>query len=1631
MKTFLQRYLLFLIFMVPLLANGATFTVTNTGDNLGLDPAAFAGTGTLRQAIIDANATPGSDTINFNIPGTAPFTIQLEADLPAFWNFADPSLGGEVILDGSTQPGYSAGKPVVIIDGNSRAYQGIQFWGGSHGTVKGLIIVNCRFHGIKIDNNVGNVIIQGNYIGINYNNTAAGNGEHGVMALTNADNNIIGGSSLQERNIISGNLIDGIHLFSSANNTIVGNYIGTDTSGTTAIPNGANGVFILNSTNNTIGSTNMGERNLISGNTKNGISFTNTTSSTIENNYIGTTISGLTALGNGRQATISLGHEVADNHGIMLNNSANNFIINNVVSGNGTSFGTLPSPDFFNPNFTGNGNGINIASSPNVTVKGNIVGLSANLTTIIRNNQNGVIVVNGSDNCIIGGPSMSERNYIGGQPFHGIVISASEGVSIRGNYIGTGPNETENFGNSDSGIIIQNSNSGTIGGSGSNEGNMLANSKEEHGIYILESNNLHIKGNYIGVSKSGTALPNQQNGIMIQSNANNNIIGGANTDEKNVIAYNKANGINIADASAFDNSIHRNSIYCNTLRGIELNSAGNKFASFPTPVISPSSTDTQLTGTASPNAIIEIFGTGASCATCSGNFGGKNVQGKNYIGSTTTDASGIWTYSFPSEFNIDTITVTASELLAESTIAHNTSEFSSCQSCTAPTPVISGTVTVCSGTSGLVYAVANNAGSTYTWTVPSNFTIIDGQGTHSITVDIDEEASSGTISVSETSNGCSGTHSLDVTVHPRAITPDITGSKEICKGAIGLTFSVPNTLGSTYNWIVPTGAIIASGHNSNEITVNFPDEATSGVISVTETPATGCADLTPSTFAINITSNPAIAITGNTNVCANSNNHIYSVDYNTGSTYVWSVSTGVTIVSGQNSNSIVVSFDNSITEKTISVTESFASGCDATASVLITVNQIPAITTVTGPDDVCRFQQNTTYSIANPDPDAIYNWTLPGDMVLVSGQGTSSIEVDIKALGGNISVTATKNGCTSAIKTKGVRANSIPSKPIISGPDVICKTTSGIIYSVQPESNITYTWTVPTGAIIASGQGTNSISVDFPEAATSGDITVIKSSEAGCTSDTLKTIQVNPSPEIVLTANQNNCADSATTLTATGANLTGATLNWYLNGNLILSGNNNTYTATQSGIYSVAAHLGTCSDSTSEGSNIYFFTPTASYSYTTPVCSSVPIHFTNQTSNAPGNPVITYLWDFDDGYTSTETNPVHEFEEGEYNVTLTASWGICQYIYTSTIKVYNKPVVSITSDTTVCSNSPVILEATPATSGTFDYEWRILGSDIIISNNNPETFTPTTTTSYIVTVINNDPVTGGGCYSLDTVTIHMGNPFVDIGPIEVCKDVKVTTSANVWGENGFTYNWSPIPSNAPIVIENANQLIATVSGTVPGTYKLVLTVNSKSCSGSDTTDITIHKLPVATATTASDTVCAGVPIDIFGSGSNSTEPYSYVWTGFDPSFIDTIFYASTTETKISTKINMPTNVYVLTVIDNNLCTAKDTLVIHSLEKQDLVIPNLITPNNDALNDHLIIKDENMIDILPGAAIEVYNRWGKKVYSSDNYDNRWGAHELSDGMYFYLLKSGCGTEEYKGWLHVLGNVHQIRTKNDVK
>ncbi len=257
-----------------------TFTVTKTADtNDGLCDADCS----LREAIVAANALAGTDTIAFNISGAGPHTIQPTSALPTI---TDP-----VVIDGYTQPGASAntnspgfGLNTVLkieLDGiNAGASaNGLHITAGNS-TVRGLVInrfvqgvsATLARNGILLQSN-GDNVVTGNFIGTDTTGSIdLGNAGSGVW-IHDSPSNIIGGTNPEERNLISGNGSAGVGLSSntSTDNGVQGNLIGTDITGAIDLGNSGDGIIFNSATNNVIGGTSSGARNLISANDSNGI----------------------------------------------------------------------------------------------------------------------------------------------------------------------------------------------------------------------------------------------------------------------------------------------------------------------------------------------------------------------------------------------------------------------------------------------------------------------------------------------------------------------------------------------------------------------------------------------------------------------------------------------------------------------------------------------------------------------------------------------------------------------------------------------------------------------------------------------------------------------------------------------------------------------------------------------------------------------------------------------------------------------------------------------------------------------------------------------------------------------------------------------------------------------------------------------------------------------------------------------------------------------------------------------------------------------------------------------------------------------------------------------------------------
>ena len=272
--------------------------------------------------------------------------------------------------------------------------------------------------------------------------------------------------------------------------------------------------------------------------------------------------------------------------------------------------------------------------------------------------------------------------------------------------------------------------------------------------------------------------------------------------------------------------------------------------------------------------------------------------------------------------------------------------------------------------------------------------------------------------------------------------------------------------------------------------------------------------------------------------------------------------------------------------QTVSVTYTSQAACNAAAPTVInvTVNPLPnPAGPITGSNNVCPGSNNIAYSIDTINNATSYTWPLPPGANIATGAGTNSITVDFSAnaSSGDIIVWG-NNLCGSGSNSPPllVTVISLPGPAdSITGVSDVCFGTPGESYSIAVIPNATgYLWTVPTGAVITSGNNTPSIMVDFTPSAVSGNITVQGTNQCGTgiiSPDFI--ITVNPMPPTPVVTNIGDTLHSS----STSGN------QWFLEGNLIGGAISQDYVATLEGYYWDVVTLNGCSSDTSNHKLIF------------------------------------------------------------------------------------------------------------------------------------------------------------------------------------------------------------------------------------------------------------------------------------------------------------------------------------------------------------------------------------------------------------------------------------------------------------
>ena len=438
----------------------STFTVVNTADS---------GPGSLRQAILDANAAAGTNTIAFNIPGAGVHTITPTTALP--------TITAPVTIDGYTQPGTrpntlaSGDNAVLLIEIDGEHLSDGLTVAASDTTVRGLVL--NRFApgtsvtgAIRLDTGSGARIV-GDFLGTDPTGaTARPNGvgvllgEFGFPSPTGAT---IGGTAPADRDVISGN-DTGLFFDLKSTATVEGDYIGTDPTGTIAVGNGEG--VVLNTSSNTIGGAAPGAGNVISGNTGDGIAISGG-AEVVQGNLIGTDVTGTRALGNGTKRTGIGGY------GVSVTQGATGTIIGGTAPGARNVISANAAGGIF----------LHSDQTTGTVVAGNLIGTDVTGNVALGNAGPGVFISTSPGNTI-GGTTAAARNVISGNGT-GVAISdrGADHNVVEGNLIGTDISGTKPLGNAGDGVNIDfnlgvnAATDNTIGGTAPGAGNVIADNR--------------------------------------------------------------------------------------------------------------------------------------------------------------------------------------------------------------------------------------------------------------------------------------------------------------------------------------------------------------------------------------------------------------------------------------------------------------------------------------------------------------------------------------------------------------------------------------------------------------------------------------------------------------------------------------------------------------------------------------------------------------------------------------------------------------------------------------------------------------------------------------------------------------------------------------------------------------------------------------------------------------------------------------------------------------------------------------------------------------------------------------------------------------------------------------------------
>jgi gliding motility-associated-like protein len=983
-----------------------------------------------------------------------------------------------------------------------------------------------------------------------------------------------------------------------------------------------------------------------------------------------------------------------------------------------------------------------------------------------------------------------------------------------------------------------------------------------------------------------------------------------------------------------------------------------------------------------------------------------------------------------------------------------------------PKPTVTNapmTQSVCSGGSTTAVTLTSGvAGTTFAWTASATPGVTgfatSGTGTIPVQTLSTTGSSPGTVTyaITPTAATCAGpVANYTITVNP---TPTITNNplaQSTCSG--GTTTAVTLTsaaTGATFTWTSTATAGIsgytASGTNTIpaqaiSITGTNPGTVTYAITAT----ANGCT----ATANYVITVNPSLAVTNaplSQSVCSGSNSNLITLTANIGgATFAWTATATAGISGFATSGTSTIPVQTLTTTSTSPGTVTYvvsasANGCTSgsPANYVITVNPIPTLSNVSTSQTICSGASTAAVNLTSAVAGTTYAWTASGPPsasgYATSGTNTipvqtitnSSTQIDTV----NYSITLTANGCSAASPTNyAVYVNPIPRLTNASTSQTICSGASTTLVNLTSGvAGTSFSWTA-TGPPSASGyasSGTNTIPVQTITNTGSTADTVVYAvilTAKGCAASSPSNylVIVNPVPKLSnASSSQTICSGATTTAVNLTSTVAGTTFAWTASGSPTASGfatsGTNTIpaqTITNSGsvadtvTYSVILTANGC---TAPAAGLYYvyinpIPKLSNLSNSQTICSGGSTTAVTLSSGVAGT---TFAWTASgppsaSGYATsgttiipvqTITNSGNVADTITYLITLAANG--CSATLPSKYLVIVNPIPklsNVSTSQTICSGASTTLVNLSSTVSGTTFAWTATGSPTASGY-----ATSGTNTIPVQTISNSGTkadtvhyavvLTASGCAagtpSMYDVIINPVTPgAIASSPADYCQGDPIAPLT----ATGTGVKWYSDPALTQLV--GTGNTFTPPAGTGTVTYYATQTVNG--CQSATGTAVTVNVNPRPSAAFTATPPKGLTPLNV-NFTVNSPGAGTYSWT----------FGNNSGGTGAAVSTVYPVKGYFTVICTSSLngCSDTSSLVVYVEESYTLIIPNVFTPNGDNSNDVYLVSGTGLTNF----HMEIYDRWGVKMFNSDYIGDGWngrtsGGGDVPAGTYYYVIQ----------------------------